>query len=525
MSFFQKDEHMRALTVLALFVGMLFTLSGFATIGKLQPLPLPNPTRMSLLSPATTVPTTEALFTGLAKLRPVKPEAPIRALKARRFALPERTPFFSDFPAYSWPNRSVLLSEVRTTSDLPGNFISDAQRSDVYFDYPCYSRKEATAEPSERVRLYIPWTKPTYMTPATFRDCPVRCELTNRAEDIPSVDGYVVDTNGALVTEKYNWTANPLRKRLVAFNTENIEGRRAVLKKGYGIRYLAKPWRDDWWAAFDVVSSYHTHSMVFTGFYHWALCREDIVAPARRALRHARSDSNEQPSVGKLSSKEPKAAPVLFFARNCDFVTHRRQGFVRQLALHIRVDAVGRCLNNKEQSSVRRCTAVKGNRRLCIIGAYPFYLSIENSISLDYVTEKLYEPLLVGTIPVYLGAPNVENFLPTNHSAILASDFTSVKQLAHYLSCVHRTRRLYEYYTSARSTSAFWLSLDSGTTRAALPSMRVDRCESKRSPCSNVRQPTVSEGDERSFSGRRQFTETLRRMPDVFHVFSLVFVD
>jgi hypothetical protein len=86
-----------------------------------------------------------------------------------------------------------------------------------------------------------------------------------------------------------------------------------------------------------------------------------------------------------------------------------------------------------------------------LIAAYPFYLAIENSISLDYVSEKVYEPLLVGTIPIYLGAPNIEDFLPTAHSAILATDFASIKELAAYVLCVLRTPSVYDYYVNWKS--------------------------------------------------------------------------
>ena len=358
-------------------------------------------------------------------------------------------PIFSDFLAYTWPNHSTLTTEVRVTTERPSSLpqLTLPPTEGVDEEFPC--ARARVGKSAGTVRLYVPWPKLTYMTPPVLRGCPVKCELTNKNTDIPSVDGYVVDTNGALVNEKYNWTRNALRKRLVAFNTENIEGRRAVLRQGYGIRYLAKPWRDDWWGSFDVVLSYHSHALAYAGFYHWSLCREDIVGPARRQLAKPNSGVHE-PEVGSLDAKE-RGAQVLFFARNCDFVTHRRQGFVRQLLQHVRVDAVGKCLNNKEQTSVHRCAGVKGNRRLCIIGAYPFHLAIENSISLDYVTEKLYEPLLVGTVPIYLGAPNVENFLPAAHSAIIATHFPSINALAHYVKCVLRTPRLYRHYTSWRS--------------------------------------------------------------------------
>lgn len=377
--------------------------------------------------------------------RPTSSEAEKAEPQLHPFPLPDRKHIFADFPAYSWPNRSVLLAEVWTAQrfDDPSTVSKPAQ---VSFAFPCVSSPVQLQSP-KAIKIYVPWKSKTFMSPDPIQ-CPIRCELTNHVEDIPKVDAFLVDTLGAMINEPYNWTLNKYGKLLVAFNTENIEGRRPVLKKGYGIRYLAKPWTDEWWNSFNIVVSYHWASMVMIPFLQWANCREDIVRPAISRLYGSK---NVTKVFGKLSLKT-KSAEVLFFARNCDFVMHRRQGFVKQLIqAGLRIDSVGKCLNSKSQEEVSHCSGMKGNRRLCLIGAYAFYLSIENSISLDYVSEKLYEPLLVGTIPIYLGAPNVENFLPTSHSAILAVDFSSIKQLVNYVQCVHRTPRLYEHYTAWRT--------------------------------------------------------------------------
>ena len=49
-----------------------------------------------------------------------------------------------------------------------------------------------------------------------------------------------------------------------------------------------------------------------------------------------------------------------------------------------------------------------GDKKLLIAGHYPFYLSIENTILDDYVTEKFFEGFLTDAVMVYLGAPNAE---------------------------------------------------------------------------------------------------------------------
>lgn len=49
---------------------------------------------------------------------------------------------------------------------------------------------------------------------------------------------------------------------------------------------------------------------------------------------------------------------------------------------------------------------------------YRFTIAFENAIADDYVTEKFYEPLLSGSVPVYLGAPNIDRFAPSRSSFI-----------------------------------------------------------------------------------------------------------
>jgi alpha-1,3-fucosyltransferase 10 len=76
-----------------------------------------------------------------------------------------------------------------------------------------------------------------------------------------------------------------------------------------------------------------------------------------------------------------------------------------------------------------------------IISDYPFFLAFENSNCYDYVTEKPYDAFLGGAIPIYMGAPNVDEYLPAN-SFIDARGKTPV-QMAHLLKKIIQNQTLF----------------------------------------------------------------------------------
>ncbi|HEY1778563.1 MAG TPA: glycosyltransferase family 10 [Solirubrobacteraceae bacterium] len=52
----------------------------------------------------------------------------------------------------------------------------------------------------------------------------------------------------------------------------------------------------------------------------------------------------------------------------------------------------------------------------------------------DYVSDKLFDVWVAGSVPVYLGATNVAEFAPARNSYIDASSFDSPAELAAYLN-------------------------------------------------------------------------------------------
>jgi len=138
-------------------------------------------------------------------------------------------------------------------------------------------------------------------------------------------------------------------------------------------------------------------------------------------------------------SKEPGCL-VAFFARNGADRCGRGRYMV-ELMKHIDVHAFGPFLRNRPLPDDRR-----RETKLEIISRYKFTIAFENSISPDYVTEKIYDALIAGSIPLYRGALNVDEFMPADHCLINGDDFTGPAELAAYLHRLAADQKAYDAY-------------------------------------------------------------------------------
>jgi len=116
--------------------------------------------------------------------------------------------------------------------------------------------------------------------------------------------------------------------------------------------------------------------------------------------------------------------------------------YLRELMQHIAVDSYGRKLRTvsfpEDRSTIHRGNAAKKR----IIAGYKFTIAFENACATDYVTEKFFDPLLAGSVPVYMGAPNVEDLAPGDSCYVNTNNFNSPRDLAEYLMELDRHPRL-----------------------------------------------------------------------------------
>ena len=116
---------------------------------------------------------------------------------------------------------------------------------------------------------------------------------------------------------------------------------------------------------------------------------------------------------------EQREPAVLFMASHCSSVSGREK-LVGMLQEHVRVDSISKCLNNREWPS-----DIPRSDKLSVLSRYMVYLAAENSVEQDYVSEKVYDGLIAGAVPIYLGAPNVGEFVPKGSVITISANFTS----------------------------------------------------------------------------------------------------
>lgn len=102
--------------------------------------------------------------------------------------------------------------------------------------------------------------------------------------------------------------------------------------------------------------------------------------------------------------------------RFCNFfyshpVTYREK-FFRDLSRYKKVDAPGKSMNNMP-SVDEFCKGDRWEIKRRFLSEYKFTIAFENDVFPGYQTEKLYDAMLAGSIPVYCGDPFVGDIFNT----------------------------------------------------------------------------------------------------------------
>jgi hypothetical protein len=173
-------------------------------------------------------------------------------------------------------------------------------------------------------------------------------------------------------------------------------------------------------------------------------------------LDHPDTDIRINTVIAKRDNPVPEAIPsidvvqskkryIFWIVSNCRPNSARIE-YAKRLSEYIPVDIYGACGNmtcpDGSRTNNASCLAILSKQ-------YMFYLAFENSFCQDYRTEKVWNPLSNGLVPITMGGSNYSKYLPPN-SFINVRDFESPKELADRLKYLRDHPDVYMTYLDWR---------------------------------------------------------------------------
>ncbi|XP_023026855.2 alpha-(1,3)-fucosyltransferase C [Leptinotarsa decemlineata] len=179
-------------------------------------------------------------------------------------------------------------------------------------------------------------------------------------------------------------------------------------------------------------------------FFNWTMTYRsdsDVIRPY--GFFEASTTDYYPPSMGEIKNKRKKIA---WLVSNC-IASSLREDLYRKISKFVQVDVYGACGN---------LTCSKKDADGCykfLEKHYKFYLSFENSLCKDYVTEKLFNILKYNLVPIVYGDADYEVIAPP-HSVINVLEYKSIKELAKHIRKLDEDAAEYLRYFEWKKTYA-----------------------------------------------------------------------
>ena len=333
-------------------------------------------------------------------------------------------------------NYSITLRDYHRHSDTASSTVDKKQTESTLLPSSSYSNE------SSSFKYILLWNRlPGVMTSSigNGRDALLRhgCDVTNcyvidglnhKKRSMDSYDAVIFNSNALYDSRVIPWTKSSFsrsqKQRFVYFTIESPI-------------YT--------WGKSRKVNE--TEVLLYANFYNWSMSyKEDadihLFYGSFKPKINPSSPSSTA-TIKKNISSSSNGAIVAWMASHCR-TDSRREDYIKQLQRHIAVDTYGRC--GKVRCHKQPGTAVSTEECYDVIESkYKFYLSFENSLCTDYVTEKLFRVLTRNIVPIVYGGADYSRIAPP-HSYIDARQFEDAKQLADYLLVLDKNDTLYNEY-------------------------------------------------------------------------------
>lgn len=147
----------------------------------------------------------------------------------------------------------------------------------------------------------------------------------------------------------------------------------------------------------------------------------------------------------KIPKKKTKKIMASIYISSCKFkITSKRLKIIQELRDHgITIDIYGHCNSNiKEPKELLHLD--RENRKIENIGNYKFYLSFESKIEKGFISDQYWDALIAGTVPIYLGNPDIEYYQPRMNSIIHFNNFNNISHLSNYILYLNENENEYK---------------------------------------------------------------------------------
>eukprot|EP00041_Stephanoeca_diplocostata_P031229 m.968416 g.968416 ORF g.968416 m.968416 type:complete len:1112 (+) comp23917_c0_seq8:89-3424(+) len=252
-------------------------------------------------------------------------------------------------------------------------------------------------------------------------DCPVHCRLSVQEADLRVA-------HAALFVADIEYYA----KKEAILPPKPVENTKDIQYYVVFREYL-KLFPATWWNKYDGRITYHVNKSVLPHGY---------------AVPHSITASQTTPGFHERSQLATALAGFVSLRCGTAGGTCGRSNRTRDInqlqALGSDVVAsYGQCAHNTEwpEGMARR------RDKNYVMQRHKFCFAIENNIDEDYVTEKVWDCIASGAVPIYRGAPNVAEYMPFGkESIILMNDFSSLGELVDYMRVVASNETLWNSY-------------------------------------------------------------------------------
>ena len=174
---------------------------------------------------------------------------------------------------------------------------------------------------------------------------------------------------------------------------------------------------------------------VMSKFNYYVSYRLDSDFPAPEFIK---------PRLDRPLPFEEKTKLVLAVYSNCEGL---RTHYMGELRNHIKIDFYGSCL--RTHKFLKRTSDENDTKLYNLLRSYKFTLVFPNADCDYYITEKMYNALSSGAVPVWLGTNKIDEILKwgnLKHSVIKVKDFKTPKALADYLHFLAGNKQEYNKY-------------------------------------------------------------------------------